>query len=52
MPAGIDRSLIAADETGVNWRDAPRISSVTTLADYSWMRPNRQHIWADFSTNW
>ena len=33
-------------EAAVNWRELlRRLWSETTAADYSWMRPNRRHLW-------
>jgi predicted metal-dependent peptidase len=47
MPAGAKRSLEAAREASVNWRELLRRAwSETTPADYCWARPNRRHIWA------
>lgn len=47
VPAGMERSLDGAAEAGVDWREFLRRAwSETTSADYSWMRPNRRHIWA------
>ncbi len=47
VPAGIRRTLDGATEAGVDWRELlRRLWSETTPADYSWMRPNRRHIWA------
>jgi len=46
VPAGLERSLDAAEEARVDWRELLRRScSETSPADYSWMRPNRRHIW-------
>ena len=46
VPAGMERSLDGAAEAGVDWRELLRRAwSETTPADYSWMRPNRRHIW-------
>jgi predicted metal-dependent peptidase len=46
VPAGIDRTLDGAAEAAVDWRELLRRAwSETTPADYSWMRPNRRHIW-------
>jgi predicted metal-dependent peptidase len=45
-PAGLGRVLEGAAEAAVNWRELlRRLWSETTPADYSWMRPNRRHIW-------
>jgi predicted metal-dependent peptidase len=47
IPAGIERTLDGAVEAAVDWRELLRRAwSETTPADYSWMRPNRRHIWA------
>jgi predicted metal-dependent peptidase len=47
VPARIERTLDGAAEARVDWRELLRRSwSETTPADYSWMRPNRRHIWA------
>ncbi len=46
LPAGIERSLQGAEEARVDWRELLRRAwSETTPSDYSWMRPNRRHIW-------
>jgi predicted metal-dependent peptidase len=46
VPAGLGRSLEGAAEAAVDWRELlRRLWSETTPADYSWMRPNRRHIW-------
>ena len=47
LPAGVVRSLVAAQSAGVDWRELLRRAwSETIPADYSWTRPNRRHIWA------
>jgi predicted metal-dependent peptidase len=47
VPAGLDRTLEGAAEASVDWRELlRRLWSDTTPADYSWMRPNRRHVWA------
>jgi predicted metal-dependent peptidase len=47
VPAGVQRTLDGAAEAAVDWRELLRRAwSETTPADYSWMRPNRRHIWA------
>jgi predicted metal-dependent peptidase len=47
IPAGIERTLEGVAEASVDWRGMlRRLWSETTPADYSWMRPNRRHIWA------
>ena len=49
VPASIERTLDGAAEAAVDWRELLRRAwSETTPADYSWMRPNRRHIWAGF----
>jgi len=46
MPVGAKRSLEAAREACVNWRELLRRAwSETIPADYCWARPNRRHIW-------
>ncbi|HLH36417.1 MAG TPA: VWA-like domain-containing protein [Alloacidobacterium sp.] len=46
MPAGLDRTMEGAAEAAVNWRELlRRLWSDTIAADYSWMRPNRRHLW-------
>lgn len=46
VPAGLDRTMAGAAEAAVNWRELlRRLWSETTVADYSWMRPNRRHLW-------
>jgi predicted metal-dependent peptidase len=47
VPAGLSRALEGVAEAAVDWREMlRRLWSETTPADYSWMRPNRRHIWA------
>jgi predicted metal-dependent peptidase len=47
VPAGVKPTLDGAAEAAVDWRELLRRAwSETTPADYSWMRPNRRHIWA------
>lgn len=47
LPAGLNRTLDRATEASVDWREMlRRLWSDTTPADYSWMRPNRRHVWA------
>jgi predicted metal-dependent peptidase len=47
VPAGIRRTLDGVAQAGVDWRELlRRLWSETTPADYSWMRPNKRHIWA------
>jgi predicted metal-dependent peptidase len=46
LPAGINRTLEGAAEAIVDWRELlRRLWSETTTVDYSWMRPNRRHLW-------
>lgn len=46
VPAGLDRTMEGAAAAAVNWRELlRRLWSETTTADYSWMRPNRRHLW-------
>ena len=46
IPSGMNRSLDGTVEAAVDWRELLRRAwSDTTPADYSWMRPNRRHIW-------
>ena len=46
LPTGVARSLEGAAEARVDWRELLRRAwSETTPSDYSWMRPNRRHIW-------
>jgi predicted metal-dependent peptidase len=46
MPAGLDRTVDGAAEAAVDWRELlRRLWSETIAADYSWMRPNRRHLW-------
>jgi predicted metal-dependent peptidase len=46
VPAGLNRALEGAAEAAVDWRELlRRLWSETTPADYSWMRPNRRHLW-------
>jgi predicted metal-dependent peptidase len=47
VPAGLRRTLEGAAEASVDWREMlRRLWSDTIPADYSWMRPNRRHVWA------
>ncbi len=47
LPAGMQGALKAADEARVDWREMlRRLWSESTPADYSWMRPNRRHLWS------
>jgi hypothetical protein len=46
LPAGVTRSLEAAQAADVDWRELSRRAwSETIPADYSWTRPNRRHAW-------
>jgi len=43
---GLDRTVEGAAEAAVDWRELlRRLWSETVVADYSWMRPNRRHLW-------
>lgn len=47
MPAGAKRSIEAAKDASVDWRELLRRAwSETIPSDYCWARPNRRHIWA------
>jgi predicted metal-dependent peptidase len=47
VPAGIHRTLEGGAEAAVDWREMlRRLWSETNPTDYSWMRPNRRHLWA------
>jgi predicted metal-dependent peptidase len=47
VPVGLKRTLEGAAEAAVDWQEMlRRLWSDTVPADYSWMRPNRRHIWA------
>jgi len=44
-PAGLDRTLDAAEKAHTDWREALRRTfSETMPADYSWVRPNRRYL--------
>jgi predicted metal-dependent peptidase len=46
LPAGLQRTVDGTAEAAVDWREMLRRSwSDTMPADYSWMRPNRRHLW-------
>jgi predicted metal-dependent peptidase len=46
IPTGIHRTLDGVAKAAVDWRELlRRLWSETTPADYSWMRPNKRHIW-------
>jgi predicted metal-dependent peptidase len=47
LPGGAARALDAAQAARVDWRELLRRAwSDTIPADYSWMRPNRRHVWS------
>jgi predicted metal-dependent peptidase len=47
LPAGVTRSLEQSQAASVDWRELLRRAwSETIPSDYSWMPPNRRHIWA------
>jgi predicted metal-dependent peptidase len=47
LPAGVTCSLEQSEAAGVDWRELLRRAwSETIPSDYSWMPPNRRHIWA------
>jgi predicted metal-dependent peptidase len=47
LPGGAVRALEASQAAKVDWRELLRRAwSDTIPADYSWMRPNRRHIWS------
>ena len=47
LPVGVTRSLEQSEAAGVDWRELLRRAwSETIPSDYSWMPPNRRHIWA------
>ena len=47
LPAGVTRSLEQSEAAGADWRELLRRAwSETIPSDYSWMPPNRRHIWA------
>ena len=47
LPGGAVRTLEAAQSARVDWRELLRRAwSDTIPADYSWMRPNRRHVWS------
>jgi predicted metal-dependent peptidase len=46
VPVGLDRTVEGAAEAAIDWRELlRRLWSETIAADYSWMRPNRRHLW-------
>jgi VWA-like domain (DUF2201)/Putative metallopeptidase domain len=47
IPLGAARALEASQAAKVDWRELLRRAwSDTIPADYSWMRPNRRHVWS------
>ncbi len=47
LPGGAVRAVQASQAAKVNWRELLRRAwSDTIPADYSWMRPNRRHVWS------
>jgi predicted metal-dependent peptidase len=47
LPVGVNRSFEQSEPAGVDWRELLRRAwSETIPSDYSWMPPNRRHIWA------
>jgi predicted metal-dependent peptidase len=47
LPAGAQRTLEAAKAARVDWRELLRRAwSDTIPSDYSWVPPNRRHVWA------
>ena len=47
LPAGVTRSLEQSEAAGVDWRELLRRAwSETIPSDYTWLPPNRRHIWA------
>ena len=47
LPGGAVRALEASQAAKVDWRELLRQAwSDTIPADYSWMRPNRRHVWS------
>jgi predicted metal-dependent peptidase len=47
VPGGAVRALEASQAAKVDWRELLRREwSETTPTDYSWIRPNRRHIWS------
>jgi predicted metal-dependent peptidase len=47
LPGGAVRALEASQAAKVDWRELLRRAwSDTFPADYSWIRPNRRHIWS------
>jgi predicted metal-dependent peptidase len=47
LPSGAVRAVEASQAAKVDWRELLRRAwSDTIPADYSWMRPNRRHVWS------
>jgi predicted metal-dependent peptidase len=47
LPAGAARALEASQAAKIDWRELLRRAwSETTPTDYSWIRPNRRHVWS------
>lgn len=47
LPGGAVRALEASQAAKVDWRELLRRAWSNTMpADYSWIRPNRRHIWS------
>ena len=47
LPGGAVRAIEASQAAKVDWRELLRRAwSETVPADYSWMRPNRRHVWS------
>jgi len=47
LPGGAVRAIEASQAAKVDWRELFRRAwSDTIPSDYSWMRPNRRHVWA------
>jgi predicted metal-dependent peptidase len=47
LTGGAVRAKEASEAAGVDWRELLRRTwSETIPADYSWMRPNRRHVWS------
>lgn len=47
LPGGAVRALEASQAAKVDWRELLRRAwSDTIPSDYSWMRPNRRHVWS------
>jgi predicted metal-dependent peptidase len=47
LPGGAVRAVEASQSAKVDWRELlRRVWSDTIPADYSWIRPNRRHVWS------